>query len=79
MRDMTKAQEKPTVEQVMKLVEQLTPGEREQILDQLKMDDLRRAIQLGIEQADQGKLVDGEEVFRQLRERNSAFREKLNQ
>jgi predicted transcriptional regulator len=63
----------------MKLVEQLTPGEREQILDQLKMDDLRRAIQLGIEQADQGKLVDGEEVFRQLRERNSAFREKLNQ
>ena len=63
----------------MKLVKQLTPGEREQILDQLKMDDLRRAIQLGIEQADQGKLVDGEEVFRQLRERNSAFREKLNQ
>jgi len=28
----------------MKLVEQLTPGEREQILDQLKMEDLRRAI-----------------------------------
>jgi predicted transcriptional regulator len=79
MRDMTKAQEKPTVEQVMKLVEQLTPGEREQILDQLKMDDLRRAIQVGIEQADQGKLVDREEVFRKLRERNSAFREKLNQ
>jgi predicted transcriptional regulator len=63
----------------MKLVEQLTPGEREQILDQLKMDDLRRAIQVGIEQADQGKLVDREEVFRKLRERNSAFREKLNQ
>jgi hypothetical protein len=75
---MAQAQEKPTVEQIMKLVDQLTPGEREQILDQLKMDTLRRAIQIGIEQADQGDVIEGEKVFRQLRERNAAARQKEN-
>jgi len=75
---MAQAQEKQTVEQIMKLVDQLTPGEREQIPDQLKMDNLRRAIQIGIEQADRGELIGGEEAFRQLRERNAAFREKGN-
>jgi hypothetical protein len=62
-------QEKPTVEQIMKLVDQLMPAEREQILDQLKMDDLRRAIQVGIEQADRGELIDGEVVLAELRQR----------
>jgi hypothetical protein len=75
---MAQAQEKPTVEQILKLVDQLTPGEREQILDRLKMDNLRQAIQTGIEQADRGELTEGEEAFRQLRERNAAFREKGN-
>ncbi len=45
------------------------PAEREQILDQLKMDDLRRAIQVGIEQADRGELIDGEVVLAELRQR----------
>lgn len=45
---MGQPQEKPTVEQVMKLVDQLTPEEREQILDELKMANLRRSIQIGI-------------------------------
>jgi hypothetical protein len=62
-------QEKPTVEQIMKLVDQLTPDEREQILDQLKTDDLRRAIQVGIEQADRDELIDGELVLEELRQR----------
>lgn len=62
-------QEKPTVEQIMKLVDQLMPAEREQILDQLKMDDLRRAIQVGIEQADRDELIDGELVLEELRQR----------
>jgi len=68
--------EKPTVEQVMKLVDQLTLEEREQVLGQLKMADLKRAIQIGIEQSERGEVVDGDEVFRQLRERNAALKEK---
>ena len=73
---MQQPQEKPTVEQVMKLVDQLTPDEREQILDELKMASLRCSIQIGIQQADRGELVDGEEVFRRMRERNAVMREK---
>ncbi|MGH9550370.1 MAG: hypothetical protein ACRD3W_13390 [Terriglobales bacterium] len=70
--------EKPTVEQVRKLVDQLTPEEREQILDELKMASLRRSIQIGIEQAERGEMIDGDEVFRQMRARNAALREKGN-
>lgn len=76
---MGQPQEKPTVEQVMKLVDQLTPDEREQILEQLKMENLRRSIQIGIDQADRGELIEGEEVFRQLRARNAAAQEKGKQ
>jgi hypothetical protein len=75
---MAQPKEKPTVDQVLKLVDQLTPDERVQLLDQLKLDDLRRALQAGIEQADRGELHDGTEVFRRLRERNSSFRENEN-
>ena len=67
--DMAQSQEKPTVEQVMKLVDQLTPDEREQVLDQLKMDNLRRAIQIGIDQADRGEVIDGEVVLAELSQR----------
>ena len=39
------------------------PDEPEQILEQLNMEDLRRAIQIGIDQADRAELIEGEEVF----------------
>jgi hypothetical protein len=65
---MSQAQ-KPTVEQVIKLVDQLTPDERDQVLDQLNYEKLQRAIQIGIEQADRGEVVDGEIVLAQLRQR----------
>lgn len=73
---MGQPQEKPTVEQVMRLVDQLTPEEREQVLDELKLADLKKAIQVGIEQSDRGDFVDGDEVFSQMRERNAALRDK---
>jgi hypothetical protein len=65
---MSQAQ-KPTVEQVIKLVDQLTPDERDQVLDQLNYEKLQRAIQIGIEQAGRGEVVDGEIVLAQLRQR----------
>jgi hypothetical protein len=73
---MGQPQEKPTVEQVMKLVDELTLEERDQILEQLKMEKLKQAIQTGIEQADRGELIDGDEVFSPLRERNATLRAK---
>ncbi len=74
---MGQPKEKPTVEQVLKLVEELTPEEREQVLDEMnRYQELRRNIQIGLEQAERGELVDGDEVFRLLRERNAATREK---
>jgi hypothetical protein len=77
MRGMGQPKEKPTVEQVLKLVEELTPEEREQVLDEMnKYQELRRNIQIGLEQAERGELIDGDEAFRLLWERNAAMREK---
>jgi antitoxin ParD1/3/4 len=40
-------------------------------LDRIRMERLRKEIALGIEQADRGELIDGEEVFRHLRSKLS--------
>ena len=38
-------------------------------LESADLEELRREIARGIEQADRGELIDGEEVFRELRRR----------
>lgn len=58
---------KPTVKQVLKLVDQLSAEDREQLLCQLREDEFRRDIEKGIESADKGKLTPAEEVFDRLR------------
>lgn len=68
--------EKPTVEEVLKLVEELTPEERAQVREELNIQELRRNIQISIEQSERGEVIDGDEVFRQMWERNAAMREK---
>jgi len=60
---------KPTVKQVLKLVEQLSAEDREQLLCQLREDEFRRDIEKGIESADKGKLTPAEEVFDRLRKK----------
>ena len=40
-------------------------------LRRARLEELRREIARGVEQADRGELIDGEEVFRELRERNA--------
>lgn len=37
----------------------------------IRLEELRREVLVGIEQADRGELVDGGEAFRRLRARNS--------
>lgn len=39
-------------------------------LQEWKLEELRKDIQLGIDQADQGELLDGAEVFEKIREKN---------
>jgi hypothetical protein len=41
MRGMGQPKDKPTVELVLKLVDELTPEEREQVLEEKKLQDLR--------------------------------------
>ncbi len=63
---MGQPQEKPTVEQVLKLVDQLSPQEQGEVLEQLKIEDLRREIRKGIEASERGDVVSLEELNRRL-------------
>jgi hypothetical protein len=62
-----KKEDKPTVSQVLKLVHQLSPEEQEQLAEQMKLEWLKRAVQIGIDELDRGEYVDGEELLEELR------------
>ena len=49
------------------------------MLHAMKREELRREIQIGIDQADGGELLDGEEVFEKLRTKVRAGRERAIQ
>jgi antitoxin ParD1/3/4 len=49
--------------------------EREDI-KKVRLEDLRKAIRVGVEQADRGEFADGEIVFRRLRKRSEERRQK---
>jgi hypothetical protein len=68
-----KPEEHGTIEQVLKLVDGLSPEGREEVLYILKRDALRRDLQVGIDQANRGELFSEEDVLAQLK----AHREKL--
>ncbi len=63
---MGQPQEKPTVTQVLKLADQLTPEEQEELLGKLKLKELRREIQLGIDASNRGEVVSLEELNQRL-------------
>jgi predicted transcriptional regulator len=66
------AQQEPeqmSVKEILKLVDKLSPEEHEQLVEDMKLQWLRREIQIGIEQADRGELIDGDVVFAELRQR----------
>lgn len=63
---MAQPQEKPTVNQLLKLADQLTPEEQEELLGQLKLKELRREILLGIDASNRGDVVSLEELNQRL-------------
>jgi len=64
-----KPEDKDKLDQVLKLVDQLSPEEREMLLQNLKLQELRREVQIGINQADSGDVMPAEEVLGRLRTR----------
>lgn len=74
---MGQPKEKPTVEQVLRLVEELTPEERERFLNEInRYQELRRTIQTRLQQAEdsiaRGEGIPGEVVLAELKERAEA-------
>ncbi len=65
----TKPAKKVPFNQVLKLVDQLLPKEQERLVEQMKLQWLRREVQKGIDQADRGELLDAEVVFAELEKR----------
>ncbi len=59
-------EEKPTVKDVLKLVHLLSPEEQEQLVEQVKLEWLKREVQKGIDQAENGEFVDGEALLNEL-------------
>ena len=50
--------------------------QEKEMLKQIQIEELRKEIQKGIEQADRGEFVDGEEVFETIRAKSRARRSK---
>jgi hypothetical protein len=64
-----KPEESQTIEQVLRLVDQLSPEGRDEVLEKLKLDDMRREIQKGIDSANRGELIPADVVLDRLRKR----------
>lgn len=69
-----KSEEQGTIEQVLKLVDQLSAEGREEVLYQLKLDELRRDIQVGVDQADRGEVFSEQEAMAQLKAHHEELR-----
>ena len=70
-----KEPEKTSVKEILKLVDQLSPEDREQLVEEMKLQWLRREIRRGIEQANRGELIDGDVVFAELKKRYQSKRD----
>jgi antitoxin ParD1/3/4 len=44
-------------------------------LKQIRLRELKQEVQKGLDQIDRGEIVDGDEVFRELRERNLKYKQ----
>lgn len=64
-----KPEDKNTFDQVLKLVENLTPEAQEQLVEEMKLQWLRRELGKAEEQLRRGEGIPAEEAFAQLEER----------
>jgi hypothetical protein len=76
------AQQKPErakIDEMLRIVDQLTPEEHDKLDEEMKLQWLRRALDEGEESLRLHGGIPAEEVFKRLRERNAQFREKGNE
>jgi len=67
---MGQPKKKTSLDQVLKLVDQLSPDEQQQLGETLhELAVLRKAVDAGIDQLDRGLGIPAEEAFQRLRER----------
>lgn len=64
-----KPDEKTILDQVLALVSQLTPEEQDHVVEELKLQWLRRELEKAEESVAQGKVRPAEEVFAKLEEK----------
>ena len=68
---MSQPNKKPSLEQVLKLASQLTPEEQDQLQKSLgELQELRKALAVGVDQLERGEGVPGDKVFERLYERH---------
>ena len=65
-----------TVRELLKLVDQLSPQEHEEFVEEMKLKGLCKDLQKGEDDLDQGRSLPARQVIAELKERNRAFREK---
>lgn len=64
-----KSEQETTLQQVMRLASQLTPEEQDQVIEELKLQWLRRETQKAEDELSRGEGRPAEEVFAKLIER----------
>lgn len=67
-----KPEEQVTLNQVLKLVDQLSPDEQQELCDTLtKLQRLREDLKVGVQELERGEGIPGEQVFQELRARHA--------
>lgn len=69
-----KPEERQTIDQVLKLVKGLSSQGREELLNQLKLEQLRRDIQEGIDASERGELFSEEEVMAEMKKHHAELK-----
>ncbi len=68
--------ERITVRDLLRLVDQLSPEEHEEFVEEMKLQWLRKELQKGEDDLEHGRSLPADQVIAELRERNKGFREK---
>ncbi len=61
-----KPEERAAIENVLRLVDELSPEAREEVLNQLMLEDVRREIRKGLDSAERGEVFTEEEALVRL-------------
>lgn len=73
-----KPEEKTTLEQVLKLADQLTPDEQEKLVEEMKLQWLRRALDEGEKDSAEGRVISLEQLEQRLDAKRREILERQN-